>query len=269
MKEVEEPDGSADEAHDSQSHAPPQPERRPDLREVLARQSGLEAAAARRPGSGHASCWASTSEKTSARMPEVSEIEIIRHFTRLSTWNYAIDLGMYPAGLLHYEVQPARQRIRLAHRRPGQRPSLPARKDFPGRAAHPQNAQRLPHRNHRHGRNHAPARRRRSRRTYRLAARPCLSPVQRQCPQKNSDPRFRPRHQSRHRRHRRLRRRKSEVKRARHGRRSRASRANERRRSRAHGHQSQHARRLRAATSTKSPNSCTPKAASSTWMAPT
>ncbi len=31
-------------------------------------------------------------------MPEVSEIEIIRHFTRLSTWNFAIDLGMYPLG---------------------------------------------------------------------------------------------------------------------------------------------------------------------------
>jgi glycine dehydrogenase subunit 2 len=31
-------------------------------------------------------------------MPELSEIEIIRHFTRLSTWNYAIDLGMYPLG---------------------------------------------------------------------------------------------------------------------------------------------------------------------------
>ncbi len=31
-------------------------------------------------------------------MPEVSELEIIRHFTRLSTWNYAIDLGMYPLG---------------------------------------------------------------------------------------------------------------------------------------------------------------------------
>src|SRR5712672_3632138 len=29
-------------------------------------------------------------------MPEVSEMEIIRHFSRLSTWNYAIDLGMYP-----------------------------------------------------------------------------------------------------------------------------------------------------------------------------
>ncbi len=31
-------------------------------------------------------------------MPEVSEIEIIRHFTRLSTWNYAVDYGMYPLG---------------------------------------------------------------------------------------------------------------------------------------------------------------------------
>jgi len=33
-----------------------------------------------------------------AELPELSEIEIIRHFTRLSTWNYAIDLGMYPLG---------------------------------------------------------------------------------------------------------------------------------------------------------------------------
>jgi glycine dehydrogenase subunit 2 len=31
-------------------------------------------------------------------MPEVSEIEIIRHFTRISTWNYAIDHGMFPLG---------------------------------------------------------------------------------------------------------------------------------------------------------------------------
>src|ERR1051326_2535826 len=31
-------------------------------------------------------------------MPEVSEFEIIRHYTRLSTWNYGIDLGMYPLG---------------------------------------------------------------------------------------------------------------------------------------------------------------------------
>ncbi len=36
--------------------------------------------------------------KDLGQMPEVSEIEIIRHFTRLSTWNYAVDHGMYPLG---------------------------------------------------------------------------------------------------------------------------------------------------------------------------
>ncbi|HVP54402.1 MAG TPA: aminomethyl-transferring glycine dehydrogenase subunit GcvPB [Candidatus Eisenbacteria bacterium] len=32
------------------------------------------------------------------QLPEVSEVEIIRHFTRMSTWNYAVDHGMYPLG---------------------------------------------------------------------------------------------------------------------------------------------------------------------------
>ena len=40
------------------------------------------------------------------QMPEVSEIEIIRHFTRLSTWNYAIDLGMYPLGSCTMKYNP-------------------------------------------------------------------------------------------------------------------------------------------------------------------
>jgi glycine dehydrogenase subunit 2 len=31
-------------------------------------------------------------------MPEVSEVDVVRHFTRISTWNYSIDLGMYPLG---------------------------------------------------------------------------------------------------------------------------------------------------------------------------
>src|ERR1017187_3131854 len=39
-------------------------------------------------------------------MPELSEIEIIRHFTRLSTWNYAIDLGMYPLGSCTMKYNP-------------------------------------------------------------------------------------------------------------------------------------------------------------------
>ncbi len=39
-------------------------------------------------------------------LPEVSEMEIIRHFTRLSTWNYAIDLGMYPLGSCTMKYNP-------------------------------------------------------------------------------------------------------------------------------------------------------------------
>ena len=31
-------------------------------------------------------------------LPEVSEVDVIRHFTRISTWNYSIDLGLYPLG---------------------------------------------------------------------------------------------------------------------------------------------------------------------------
>src|SRR6266446_5626455 len=31
-------------------------------------------------------------------VPEVTEVDVVRHFTRISTWNYSIDLGMYPLG---------------------------------------------------------------------------------------------------------------------------------------------------------------------------
>ena len=33
-----------------------------------------------------------------ARLPEVSEPDVIRHFTRLSQWNYSIDTNFYPLG---------------------------------------------------------------------------------------------------------------------------------------------------------------------------
>ena len=44
--------------------------------------------------------------EAAAGLPELSEIEIIRHFTRLSTWNYAIDLGMYPLGSCTMKYNP-------------------------------------------------------------------------------------------------------------------------------------------------------------------
>jgi len=38
--------------------------------------------------------------------PEVSEVEAIRHFTRLSSWNYGIDLGLYPLGSCTMKYNP-------------------------------------------------------------------------------------------------------------------------------------------------------------------
>src|SRR6185436_6949677 len=39
-------------------------------------------------------------------MPELSEVDVIRHFTRLSTWNYHIDLGLYPLGSCTMKYNP-------------------------------------------------------------------------------------------------------------------------------------------------------------------
>ena len=77
----------------------------------------------------------SSERKDLGNLPEVSEIEIIRHFTRLSTWNYAIDLGMYPLGSCTMKYNPRVNELVVAPRRAGQRTSLSARTNFAGRAA--------------------------------------------------------------------------------------------------------------------------------------
>jgi glycine dehydrogenase subunit 2 len=38
--------------------------------------------------------------------PEVSEIDVVRHFTRLSQWNYSIDAGLYPLGSCTMKYNP-------------------------------------------------------------------------------------------------------------------------------------------------------------------
>lgn len=38
--------------------------------------------------------------------PEVSEIDVVRHFTRLSTWNYGVDTGFYPLGSCTMKYNP-------------------------------------------------------------------------------------------------------------------------------------------------------------------
>jgi len=39
-------------------------------------------------------------------LPEVSEFEVVRHFTRLSQWNYGIDTGIYPLGSCTMKYNP-------------------------------------------------------------------------------------------------------------------------------------------------------------------
>ena len=58
------------------------------------------------PEANPASLLGQAEREDLGNMPEVSEVEIIRHFTRLSTWNYAIDLGMYPLGSCTMKYNP-------------------------------------------------------------------------------------------------------------------------------------------------------------------
>jgi glycine cleavage system P protein (glycine dehydrogenase) subunit 2 len=38
--------------------------------------------------------------------PDLSEVEVVRHFTRLSQWNFAVDTGMYPLGSCTMKYNP-------------------------------------------------------------------------------------------------------------------------------------------------------------------
>ncbi len=42
----------------------------------------------------------------SAQLPELDEPTVIRHFTRLSTWNHGVDSGMYPLGSCTMKYNP-------------------------------------------------------------------------------------------------------------------------------------------------------------------
>ncbi len=66
--------------------------------------------------------------RTAPRLPEVTEAELCRHFTRLSQRNYGVDLGFYPLGscTMKYNPKPHEQLVRLpglAGLHPQQHPS--------------------------------------------------------------------------------------------------------------------------------------------------
>ena len=41
-----------------------------------------------------------------ARISDLSEVEVVRHYTRLSTWNFGVDTGMYPLGSCTMKYNP-------------------------------------------------------------------------------------------------------------------------------------------------------------------
>jgi len=44
--------------------------------------------------------------KTELKLPEVGEQEVVRHYSRLSTWNYSVDHGFYPLGSCTMKYNP-------------------------------------------------------------------------------------------------------------------------------------------------------------------
>jgi glycine dehydrogenase subunit 2 len=44
-------------------------------------------------------------------LPELSELDVVRHFTRLSQWNYSIDSGFFPLGSCTMKYNPRRNEI--------------------------------------------------------------------------------------------------------------------------------------------------------------
>ncbi|MBE9528960.1 MAG: aminomethyl-transferring glycine dehydrogenase subunit GcvPB [Proteobacteria bacterium] len=47
-----------------------------------------------------------TVETNGAALPEVSELEVVRHYTRLSQWNFGVDSGFYPLGSCTMKYNP-------------------------------------------------------------------------------------------------------------------------------------------------------------------
>lgn len=65
-------------------------------------------------------------EESDIHLPEISEFEVVRHFTRLSTWNYAIDLNLYPLGSCTMKYNPRiNEEISSAPLYAGCHPDLP------------------------------------------------------------------------------------------------------------------------------------------------
>jgi len=58
--------------------------------------------------------------------PDLSEVDVVRHYTRLSTWNFGVDTGMYPLGSCTMKYNPKiNEKLAGLHGFAGAHPLLP------------------------------------------------------------------------------------------------------------------------------------------------
>jgi glycine dehydrogenase subunit 2 len=70
-------------------------------------RSGASIPASDVPAADVAALWpASIRRETPPALPEVSEPEVVRHYTRASLWNFHLDKGMYPLGSCTMKYNP-------------------------------------------------------------------------------------------------------------------------------------------------------------------
>jgi glycine dehydrogenase subunit 2 len=58
------------------------------------------------PAADEKSLFGALAREEAPELPQVSEVEVTRHYTRLSRWNYAIDIGLYPLGSCTMKYNP-------------------------------------------------------------------------------------------------------------------------------------------------------------------
>jgi glycine dehydrogenase subunit 2 len=50
------------------------------------------------------------------QLPELSELDVVRHYTRLSQWNFGVDSGMYPLGSCTMKYNPKTNEVQASRR---------------------------------------------------------------------------------------------------------------------------------------------------------
>ena len=109
--------------------------RTPHFRDQRGGQAGVRAARPGRPRKEGPAGRRGPAPQEIEDFPEVSETEIVRHFTRLSQKNYCVDLGLYPLGSCTMKYNPKINERLVGPPRVRRLASARARRPRPGRTS--------------------------------------------------------------------------------------------------------------------------------------